>query len=272
VTSLQGTVPRLALTVGGGRRFEATSITIDSNSRRALRSLYAGDGSIAIGRLSFAAGPNVISLNDLRSESHGRVSDGFMSMQFQTGTSTITTAPLTLTGVHLDFTLRHLELDALEAFLAAVRDANQTPATPAAVRAQALQQAFAQYGLALLSHAPELRLDRISAATAGGAVLLTGTLRFTGTTPADFAAGTSPATLLAKVEADLDLTADDAFLKALPGPGADLEPRLQSLVGSGLVTRTADKFQTQIVYRQGQTTFNGKAFVPPPPAPVPPRR
>jgi uncharacterized protein YdgA (DUF945 family) len=265
VVTLHGAAPRVALMAADGKRFEATSLSIDSNSRRALRSLYAGDGGIAIGKLSFVAGPTGVTINDLRSESHGTVSDGFMTLKLETGTSTITTEPLTLTGVHVDFTLRHLDLDSLEAFLAALRDTNQPPSTTPAQRAQAAQQVFAQQGLALLSHAPELGLDRISAAAAGGEVLLTGTIRLAGTTPADFAAGANPATLISKLEADLDLSADDAFLKALPGPGATLEPRVQSLVASGLVTRTGGKLRTKIAYRNGQTTFNGQAFQPPPP-------
>jgi uncharacterized protein YdgA (DUF945 family) len=268
-STLHVTVPRLAFTVPDGKRFEAGALTIDSTSRRLLRSLTVGDGAVAIGRLAFDAGSNSISIDALRSESHSSAADGFMTVQFKTGTGAVKTVPLTLTGLHLDFTLRHLEVTALEALLTALRDANQVPATPPAARAEAVQRALLQQGMAVLSHAPELAIDRVSAASADGEVRLTGTARLAGATAGDFAAGANPAALLAKIEADLDATADDAFVKALPGPGASLEPRLQPLADAGVLTRKGGQFTTKIVYRRGRATFNGKIFQAPPPAPTP---
>jgi hypothetical protein len=72
----------------------------------------------------------------------------------------------------------------------------------------------------------------------------------------------------------LDLAIDEAFLSSLPGPGANALTQLQPMIDQGYITRSNGALRTQILFRAGQTTFNGKPFnpsavrpaVPPPPA------
>jgi uncharacterized protein YdgA (DUF945 family) len=283
-SSVHGSAPHLLYAGADGKRIEVTTVALDTRSQRVLRSLYAGDSLLAVGRIALtgARGANIISVEDFRSSVNSAVSGAYMSAQIQTGSGAITTAPATLAGLHFDFTLRHLELQAAESLTAALRDANQDPALSAAARTEAMQQAFSRHGIELLSHDPDIAVDRISVAAANGAALLKGTVRLRGALPADFARGAAPRALLQKLDADLVLTIDDAFLNSLPGIAASVQPRLQPFVDQGLFTHDNGKFHTKIVIHDGQATFDGQplhaggmapspgAASPRPPPPHPP--
>jgi Bacterial protein of unknown function (DUF945) len=75
----------------------------------------------------------------------------------------------------------------------------------------------------------------------------------------------------------LDLAIDEAFLSSLPGAGANALTQLQPMIDQGYITRSNGALRTQILFRGGQTTFNGKPFNPAAmrstvPAPRPPPR
>jgi uncharacterized protein YdgA (DUF945 family) len=106
-----------------------------------------------------------------------------------------------------------------------------------------------------------MAFDQVSIANAGGAAVLKGLLQLPGVTSADFADDASPKGMIQKLDADLDLTVDEALLKSLPG-GADGAMQLQRLASQGLATQENGRFHTKILFRRGQLTFNGKPFRP----------
>ncbi len=118
-----------------------------------------------------------------------------------------------------------------------------------------------QQGARLLAQQPQIAFDQVSIANAGGAAILKGLLQLRGLTSADFADGANPKGIIQKLDADLDLTVDDALLKSLPG-GVDSAAQLQRLASQGLVTQENGRFHTRILFHQGQLTFNGKPFRP----------
>jgi uncharacterized protein YdgA (DUF945 family) len=266
------TMPRAMYTAADGKGFEATAMMFETRSRRALRALYAGDSTLTLGRLAVAgaAGANTITLNDLRSVSSSSVDGGFMTMTSKTGGGALVTPPLTLSGMHLDFTLRHLEEESLERLTAGIRQANQNSALAPDARKAALLAVLKQHGTALLAQQPEIGIDRISFANAKGEAVLTGLVRLPDVTAADFAEGADPRGILAKLEADLDVTLDEALLQSLPG-GANGDKQMEALSQQGLMTHGQGKFHTKILFRHGQATFNGMALRPgsPPPAAAP---
>jgi hypothetical protein len=105
---------------------------------------------------------------------------------------------------------------------------------------------------------------------------VTGVVSLVGVSAADLDA---PALLLSKLDVRLDLAIDEAFLSSLPGAGANALTQLQPMIDQGYITRSSGALRTQILFRAGQTTFNGKPFnpavvrpaVPPPPAGPSPR-
>jgi uncharacterized protein YdgA (DUF945 family) len=111
----------------------------------------------------------------------------------------------------------------------------------------------------LLLEDPEMDVDRLSVASAQGQGLVTGVIRLAGVRAADFEA---PALLLRKLDVRLDLAIDEAFLASLPGPGANALTQLQPMIDQGYITRANGALRTQILFRGGQATLNGKFFNP----------
>jgi hypothetical protein len=205
------------------------------------------------------AGKGSFSVDDLRVASNSSASNGYMTLSALTGTGPIVTAPITLSGMHFDFTFRHLEMESLEALTAAMRRANQDAAAAPAVRAANMLAVFKTQGLQLLVHQPEIDVDRVSIATSAGEALLTGVLRLQGVGPADIADGADPKAVLRKIEADFDVSIDDALLASLPG-GGNMKDKLQAFAQLGMVTQDGGKLRSKISIRRGELTFNGKPF------------
>lgn len=244
-----------------GAHAELAELSFDANSHRALRSLYTGTGVFSVRRLAVAgvAGNGSFSMDGMRVASNSSASDDYMTMSALTGAGPIAMAAITLSGVHFDFTFRHLEMESLESLTAAIRRANQDAAVSPAVRAANMLAVFKTQGMQLLVHQPEIGVDRVSAATSAGEALLTGVVRLRDVGPADIADGADPKALLRKIEAEFDLSIDDALLASLPGGGA-MESKLQAFAQLGMVTRANGKSRSKISIRQGGLTFNGKPF------------
>jgi uncharacterized protein YdgA (DUF945 family) len=252
---------------------EITAAAFDTHSERVLRSLYLGDFSLNLGRLALAraAGAGPFTMNNLHSESHSSASQGYMAISIKTGTGAIVTTPVTLSGLHFDFTFRHLDMESLERLTAAMRETRADPASSPKDRSDNIFAVLRQQGAALLLHQPEIAIDRVSVANADGEALLTGSVRLSDVASTDFAQGADPAAVMQKLDVNLDLTLDDAMLKNFPGAGENAVARIQILADQGLLTHENGKVHTKILFHHGQTTFNGKPFRPPGPPATPPQ-
>jgi uncharacterized protein YdgA (DUF945 family) len=267
--AMQTTIPHALYAAADGTGFDIKDVALDVNSTRALRSLYQGHTTLSVARMQFGgasvgAAPTArsITINDLRIDSQSSPSDGFMTFASKTSTAAVATSPLTLSAIHLDFTFRHLDMESLETLIVAMREANRDLSIVPEQRTAAMLAAIKQPGIALLSHQPQLSIDRISVASASGEALISGLIELHDVVAADFAAGADPKSLLKKLEVNLDLTLADGFLKSLPGGGANMNAQLQPLVAQGLLSHDDGKFHTKIVFHAGQATFNGKPFIP----------
>jgi len=275
---ITATAPSLRLDEPKGT-LQIDGISLDARGKRLLRTLYEGDSRMEMKRLS-VTGPDKaqqLAVNDLLFVNQNHAQDSFMSMNYQFGAGAIVTQPLTLSSAHVDLTLKHLGLESLESLIVAIRAAGQQNASVApAARAQSMMAALKQPIEALLLDQPELDVDRLSVASAQGQGLLTGVIRLVGASAADFDA---PALLLRKLDVRLDLAIDETFLASLPGAGANALTQLQPMIDQGYITRSNGALRTQILFRAGQTSFNGKPFnpaamrpaVPPPPGGTPPQ-
>jgi uncharacterized protein YdgA (DUF945 family) len=213
-----------------------------------------------------------VTVNDLLFVNNNHAQDGFMSASYRLGAGPIVTQPLTLSSAHMDLTWKHLGLESLEAVTVALRAAGQeqnASAAPAA-RAQRMMASLKQPLEALLVEQPEMDVDRLSAANAQGQGLVAGVIRLVGVGAADFE---TPALLLRKLDVRLDIAIDEAFLSSMPGLGANALTQLQPMIDQGYIMRANGALRTQILFRGGQPTFNGKPFNPSamrPAAPPPP--
>jgi uncharacterized protein YdgA (DUF945 family) len=219
-------------------------------------------------RISFSSPPPAagnVSVSDLRVSTRSSSGDGYMNIVSKTSTGAVVTAPLNLTGIHFDVSLQHLEMTSLETMGAAMRGMNQGSDLTPQQRTAKMIEAIKEPGISFLSHQPELDIDRVSMATAGGEARVSGVVRLQGVVPADFAEGTDPKSLIQKLGADLDCGIDDGFLRSLPASGAQIAAQLQALADQGLFSHEKGKFQTKLAFHQGAATFNGKTFPQAPP-------
>jgi uncharacterized protein YdgA (DUF945 family) len=274
------TAPSLRLESAKGT-LQIDGMSLDLHNKRLLRTLYQGHSRMELKRLGVTGGADSaqqFTLNDLLLTSENRAQDRFMSASHQMGAGTIITQPLTLSSAHVDMTWKHLGLESLESLLAAIREAGQgqnASLLPAA-RAQSMMVALKQPLEALLLEQPEMDLDRVSIATAQGQGLATGVIRLVGVSAVDFE---PPARLLRKLDVRLDFAIDEAFLSNLPGAGANARTQLQPMIDQGYITLSNGALRTQILFREGQATLNGKPFnpgatrpaVPAPPGASPPQ-
>jgi uncharacterized protein YdgA (DUF945 family) len=262
--SIQASAPHLVYAAKDGKRFDVLGISTDIQSKRALRTLYTGDTSIAIGQLSFgnAAASSTFSASDFKITSHAAIADGFMTAAVKYGVAGVTAPPVTLTGVNFDLTFRHLEAESLERLTAALREINRDTTMAPQARLGKMMDAAKPHAIALFAKQPELSIDRISASTAAGSALMSGLIKFRGLAAEDFDSAAGMKGLINKIDADVDASIDEAFLTSLPG-GAASTARLQPLVSQGLATLDGDKFRTKIGFHGGQATFNGRPFGPP---------
>jgi uncharacterized protein YdgA (DUF945 family) len=238
-------------------------MSFDIRSKRLLRTLYEGDSRIEMKRVSGAGSDKAqqVTVNDLLFVNNSHAQDGFMSASYQLGAGPIVTQPLMLSSAHMDLTWKHLGLRSLEALAEAMRAAGQeqnASITPAA-RAQRMMASVKQPLEALLVEQPEMDVDRLSVASAQGQGLVTGVIRLVGVSAGDF---DTPALLLRKLDVRLDIAIDEAFLSSLPGAGANALTQLQPMIDQGYITRANGALRTQILFRGGQPTFNGKPFNP----------
>lgn len=265
--SLHGSMPKVFYASADGGQLEVDDLDLVAHSKRALRTLYEGDADATIGRMSFSAakGGGAV-LSDLRSSYQSAVSNGYMNMIDKLSVGAITAVTLKFSGAHFDFSLNHLEVNSLEQLSAAFQKVNQDLSLPPAQRGQNLLAAIKEPGIVFLAHSPQLSLDRFSIASGGGEARLSGTVTLNGVAESDFQVGADPKAIIQKLQADLDMSIDDAFLSSLPS-GARVTAQLQSFADQGLASHANGKFHTKIAFHQGMTTFDGKGL-PQPPAPA----
>lgn len=271
--SLHGSMPKFSYASVDGNQVEFDDFDLVAHSKRALRTLYEGESNVTVGRMSFsAAKAGRAVLTDLRGSYQSAVNDGYMNMIEKISVGAIAASSLNFSGAHFDFSLNHLEMDSLEQLSAAMQKVNQDLSLSPAQRGPNLLAAIKAPGIVFLSHSPQFALDRFSIAINGGEARLNGRVTLSDVVESDFDAGADPKAIIQKLNADLDMSIDDAFLNGLPN-AARVMAQLQSFADQGLATHVNGKFHTKIAFHQGMTTFDGKSFPPPAPPPAPaPRR
>jgi uncharacterized protein YdgA (DUF945 family) len=261
--AVHGNAPHIAYSGADGAKIEVSGIAFDSDSKKVLRTLNTGDAVFLIKSLSSSGDPaKSFTATDFIVTSATTANGGYMDAAVAIGTGSVVTAPLTLNSAHFDLTFKHLEMETLETLSSSLRDLRADKTIDPTERTKKMLGIFQTQGADLLTHQPELDLDRISLATSGGELLIKGGMRLHNFVAADVAPGADPKLLLKKIEINLDFSCDEAFLKTLPGAGATLGAQLQSFVQQGLATLDNGKYHTKIVFDQGQATFNGKPFLP----------
>lgn len=268
--SVRASVPRLAVRGADGKYLEVSALTLDSTSRRALGMLYSTDVDLGIDRVIYhAPGTSAFSVEKFRYVVQSPVAAGYMDMAEQIGTGSLRAAGVQLKETHFDFTLRHLQVQALAMISDQMRALNQMTGPSPRPDVTRLFAALREPVRQLLLARPELTLDRVGVVTANGQILLRGWVRAPGLTAADFSAGMDPKALGQKIESSLDFTADDRALADLPTLAAGALQQLPVLARQGYVTLENGRWHATIQLSRGRATVNGKALPAPSSAPPP---
>jgi uncharacterized protein YdgA (DUF945 family) len=262
--STQASAPRLSYAGKDGKRLEISNVAVDVHSKRALRSLYAGDSSFGIGSITYGntAAPKAFSAADVRVNSHAEIANGFMQAAVKYTVGAVQAGPVALTNTQMDIAFRHLDADSLERLTAQLREVNRDVTISPQDRSATILGAIKEPMMSLLEKQPEIGIDQMVIATAAGSTAISGSIKFKQLVAGDFDGDAGAKALIKKVDVDLDVSIDDAFLNSLPG-GQSSTARLQPFVSQGLATHDNGKFHTIVGFHDGQTTFNGKMFGPP---------
>jgi uncharacterized protein YdgA (DUF945 family) len=262
--STRATAPRLSYTGKDGKRFEVSNVAIEVHSKRALRTLYTGDSSFSIGKIAYGStvGPGVFTAADIRANSHAEIANGFLQAAVKYDLGAVQAGPVALTSTKMDVAFRHLDADSLERLTAQLREVNRDATITPQDRSATMLGAIKAPMMSLLEKQPEIGIERIVIATATGSTAITGSIKFKQLIAGDFDGDAGAKALIKKVDVDLDVSIDDAFLNSLPG-GQSSIARLQPFVSQGLATHDNGRFHTIVGFHDGQATFNGKSFGPP---------
>jgi uncharacterized protein YdgA (DUF945 family) len=259
---IAATAPSLRVD-GAKRTLQVDGVSLGARAKRLLRTLYVGDSRMEVRRLIVTGEDKArdVTIENMLFVNQSHAQDHYMSVTYQLGAGAIVTQPLTLTSGHVDLTWKHLGIDSLESLTTAMREAGRetNAAVAPAARAQRMMTAIKQPLETLLLEEPEMDVDRLSVSSAQGQGLMTGVIRLVGVSPGDFE---TPALLLRKLDVRLDIAIDEAFLASLPGAGANALAQLQPMIDQGYITRANGALRTQILFRGGQPTLNGKPFNP----------
>ncbi len=260
-----GTAPHLLVSAKDGSQLELAALSLHTRNHRVLPLLYAGDMEFSVGKTSFAraGGAGAVAVEDVHYNVKATPDGEFIDMALSLGSGAVHAAAANLKATHLDFSFTHLQMQAMETMSEKMQAFNQQRAgASSAPDPGAMFAALKEPAIALLLQNPELHFDLVGFETAHGAVALKGVVRLVGVAAADLAPGADPKALVAKVEANLDLSIDDAALAEMPGMGPTGGQKLQAMAKQGFVNRQGNGWHSKIRFSQGQLTMNDQPFSP----------
>jgi uncharacterized protein YdgA (DUF945 family) len=262
--TVSASMPGVAIGDSEGKRLELTRIAFDSSSERAFGALYSTQAKLTADQLSYRVpGPTSFSAQTLRVDIQTPTREGYMDLIEQIGTGPAHFAGTQFTATHLDFSIRHAQLQALAALQDRQRDFNQTRGLSLRPDTSAMFAAIREPLQQLLLARPELRFDRMAIVTTHGQILIHGSVQAPELTTADFAPASYPRSLWQKIDARVDMTADDQALADIPALAMTVRQQLPALEQRGLVTHDNGHWHTTILFAAGRITVNGKPMAAP---------
>ena len=209
----------------------------DSHARRALRSLYAGDSSFSLARLAFAGagGAAPLTIDDLRFtslvSSRRRLPHPVHENEHRCDCDR---RPSRSPALILMSRFGIWKWNPWSNWCRRVREVNQDRTLAPAARTEKMLSLLKQQGARLLAQQPQIAFDQISFANAERRSRPQGPSAAAGRhLPPISPTVRHPKALIQKLDADLDLTVDEALLKSLPG-GAERRNAIAALGGPGI--------------------------------------
>jgi uncharacterized protein YdgA (DUF945 family) len=275
--SMLGSLPKITISdKNSGGKVQFSGIQISGDHKRFLAgppAMYGGTDHIAIDQVD-ASGPGVpVEPGFIKRLTVDATAVPSANNEFVDVTEKFKLGALKIMGkdygpAQFDMSFRHLHAKTL----AGMSQMNWVAAD--------MNPAFAtQHFEALLTHNPEVRIDRFSFTRPEGETVVSAVFSLKDAQPGDLS---NPMTVMSKgyVSADFKvpekLLAD--FSQGAPIPasmsGGGMDKELERMVGEGYFTRDGGFIMTKFEFHDGLPWFNGKQYVPPPPPapPAPPPR
>lgn len=284
--TVHGTLPKLELDSTESGRLVLTGLSLDAKQQRVFDDnpkLMSGTQGFAAEQIELTpvdpARPALFA-SGLSYTVDVPTSGDFLDVNARVGAQELKVGKDSFASNHFDLSLKHLHARTLASVLEKLATVYADPAFAAAAEPGDMQRLFAPVqaeAKRLLAHNPELHLDQISFSTPEGETRLSAQLALPGATPADLG---TPFILIAKLQASGTLSIPEAVLQRASGTSgakgdsanpaeaagqdkaAQLEARLALLANSGYITRNKGIVATQVEFRQGQFTVNGRPFDP----------
>ena len=290
LNSQDGNLTLLGMKILDNKGTTATigQVRFDYELKRTFKLLYTGKASFTMDRLAIAmpqqTGAGNMEMRDLAYNVVTTASGDYLDMVAKLGVGSLSVATLNSSGVHYDFSLRHLHGPSYAALTEKLRGIYAATLNGDGKAPQQILAPFREFGANMLEHQPELTIEQISKFMPEGAAQMSGKISIPGYAHGDLDSG--PMVLLPKIEASIDIAVDEGFLNRdwgppsppashstakaraanAPAPPSRLEvmkAQLATLEQQGFVTRHGSQLSSHLEFRHGALTVNGKPMGPP---------
>ena len=243
-----------------GGTFSMKGMTLGGDGKRVLGDIYDGDFAFKIQEIA-VTGPDdveVMSLQDLHYIVESKTQDDFVTIGAKLGTGAFKSKDMADLGleikeVHYDFSLRHLQIAALNNMMKSMRDMYASPLLNPADIENTIIGPMKEHGTELLKHDPEFSFDRVGLVTPEGEGVLKDVIKFIGVTPEDLTSAGAMG-LIGKLEADITIEVAQKLAEKFPN-GATMAG---AAVDGGYAKREGDKLVCKVLFKNGELTVNGK--------------
>lgn len=273
--TLQGSAPKLEIE-DDSVLLQLTGLALEGNQQRVFDDdalLYAGNQKFTVAELRVqpkagAEEPtSPILIQQVAYDIDAPVSGEFLDIAARIGAEVVQIGDQNYGPAHYDLSLKHLHARTTAKLY---RELMKTYGDPTlATTGDAATAALATLSgpaLELLSHAPEISLDRVSFNSPHGEARMAARFKFADIKPEDFS---NAFALIGKLDASAEAALPLGLLATWQaGDGsnarktAQFEHQLAGLTAQGYVTQEGGMVKSALLFRQGQLTINGKPFNP----------
>jgi uncharacterized protein YdgA (DUF945 family) len=246
--------PGLNGTLPDGSSVRLDKMQLTCNLTRSFEKLYTGTMEFRVATLSATqANGELSNMENTRVSSHSQAKGEYVDMTAVLNIGTVRIPQITMHDAQYDVTFNHLHGPTYSKLAGAIQGLGADSAefvSPLDIATE------------LLEHSPEIVINRIGFAMPEGEAGLTGTLRLKDFSQADLALG-SPQRVLTKLEATAHLWLDEGLLTRnwppdQAGAIAQIRNQIAQFEQLGYVTHKDHRFDTQLEFKQGMLTINGK--------------
>jgi len=287
--TLEGNAPRLTVSDGKGTQLNLTGLHLSGDQHRLLADeplLYGGTQRFSVDAVD-VQGPELegkpVALKQIEYTVDMPAQGDFLDMQAKMSAQGFRVGDSNYGPVHYDISMNHLHIRTVAALYKSMMAMYSDPAILSGQGdPQVALAALAEPAMALLSHEPEIRIDRLSFNTPQGEARVQAQAKLPGITPEE--AG-NPMALIGRLDASGNLVLPEALMRDmmiertrsqmqaydpeatltdehLAMVNAQLDAQLGQAAAQGYITRGEGLVKSEFAFRNGALTVNGKPFKP----------